>query len=131
MQKLFRPILATYTAIIGILIPITLFIKASSFNKDYYPASFVLFVALLTAIFLFSIYLLFSGDRKSFSKNIIRNILIVLIATFFIIQAVWSIDLFKERISSIADAIIAILYVVLMLCGLLTFVGLIRRRIAS
>src|SRR5689334_4318982 len=131
MQKLYRPVFATYTIIIGILIPLTLFIKASSFNKDYYPASFVLFVALLISIFLLSIYLLFSSDRESFNKNFIRKVLIVLIGTFFIIQAVWSIDLFKEPVGTFIDAIIAMIYVILMLFGLLTIVGLIKRLVAN
>jgi hypothetical protein len=131
MQKLFRLTLATYTTIIGILIPVTVFIKASSFNKNYYPATFVSFIALLTAIFLVSIYLLLLGDRNAFSKNIMRNILIALIATFFIIQILWVNSLFKEPITSIADMIVAIIFVMLMLCGLISLFGLIRRGITT
>jgi hypothetical protein len=131
MQKLFRLTLATYTTIIGILIPVTVFIKASSFNKNYYPATFVSFIALLTAIFLVSIYLLLLGDRNAFSKNIMRNILIALIATFFMIQILWVNSLFKEPITSIADMIVAIIFVMLMLCGLISLIGLIRRGITT
>jgi hypothetical protein len=131
MQKLFRLTLATYTTIIGILIPVTVFIKSSSFNKNYYPATFVSFIALLTAIFLVSIYLLLLGDRNAFSKNIMRNILIALIATFFIIQILWVNSLFKEPITSIADMIVAIIFVMLMLCGLISLFGLIRRGITT
>jgi hypothetical protein len=131
MQKLFRLTLATYTTIIGILIPVTVFIKSSSFNKNYYPATFVSFIALLTAIFLVSIYLLLLGDRNAFSKNIMRNILIALIATFFMIQILWVNSLFKEPITSIADMIVAIIFVMLMLCGLISLFGLIRRGITT
>jgi hypothetical protein len=131
MQKLFRLTLATYTTIIGILIPVTVFIKSSSFNKNYYPATFVSFIALLTAIFLVSIYLLLLGDRNAFSKNIMRNILIALIATFFMIQILWVNSLFKEPITSIADMIVAIIFVMLMLCGLISLIGLIRRGITT
>ena len=124
MKKVFTISLAIYTILIGLLIPITLFLKTSSFNKDYYPTSFILFLSHLGITLISLIIFQFIKDPTSLLKQTFRYISIILILIDVIFQIIWSFDLFKESISSTADMVGFVLYIFLGLTGFFSILEL-------
>jgi predicted Na+-dependent transporter len=126
MEKVYKISLALYTVIVGLLIPITLILKASSFNRDYYPTSFILFIALLIGIFLTTSSVQILKNATSSLKKILTVTSSIFILVGVILQLVGSFELFKETISSLGDIIVAIIYIVLTILGLISLFALHR-----
>lgn len=123
-KKLFKIGLNIYTTLIVLLIPIIIIVKASSFNKDYYPTSYIWFLAhLITTSISLLVYKAIKTPR-SLLKQTTRYIGISLIFIGLIFQIVWSFDLFKENIGSTADIIIAIVYILLALTAVVSIIEL-------
>ena len=124
MEKIYKVSLGLYTIIVGLLIPITLLLKASSFNRDYYSASFLLFIVLLVGIFVSTLGFQIFKEVKPALKQTLKLTSFVLILIGVVLQIVGSFDLFKEAISSVGDFIVAIIYIVLTLLGLISLLAL-------
>ena len=126
MDKIYKAGLGLYTVMIGILIPITLLLKAFSFNRDYYPTSFILFIALLVVIFITTCSIQILKNAKPVVKQTLKLTSLIFVSLGVVLQIVVGFDLFKETVSSIGDIIIAVSYIVLTLLGLISLVALHR-----
>ncbi len=112
MKTLHKIFLITYTIIVGLLIPIALFLKVSSFNKDYYPTSFIQIILFLIITFISLVIFQTIKNKKSSARNIFRYVSIVLILIGLGFQIFSSFDLYKESVNSTGDIIFLSFYII-------------------
>jgi membrane protease YdiL (CAAX protease family) len=98
--------LLVYTVIIGLIIPLILLLKEASFNKDYYPTEFILFIAFLVLDFVSLLSFHGFKNKASFVKQVFRYLSATLITIGFAIQTIESIDFFSDISSASADFIV-------------------------
>src|SRR6266487_2157750 len=124
MKTLHKIFLITYTIIVGLLIPIALFLKVSSFNKDYYPTSFIQIILFLIITFISLVIFQTIKNKKSSARNIFRYVSIVLILIGLGFQIFSSFDLYKESVNSTGDIIFLSFYIIFGLIGIVSLVAL-------
>ena len=124
MKKLHKISLIIYTTIVGLLIPIALFLKVSSFNKDFYPTSFILFLLFLIITFISLVIFQAIKSQESMVKHIFRFISVVLILIGVGVQIFWSFDLYKEKVESTADVMMLSFYALFGIVGIASIIVL-------
>lgn len=126
MNRILKGCLKLYTVLIGLLIPGVFLLKAISYAPDYWPVSTILFLLLLLLIFASCTWVLALRKSGNNLKRVLYITALISVASFFILQLVGAVSLFKEKISSAADIATAFLYMLLIVLGLASVVFLFR-----
>lgn len=118
MRKATKICYIIYATITGLLIPFSILVKISSFNNDYYPASFMFFLGYLTIMFISLISFQLVYNSRPVLKKSLRYISVGLVIIALCIQIFWLLDLGKMHKNSTADTIFLIVYIFIGLVGI-------------
>ncbi len=126
MKKFATISLMVYTVIIGLMIPIVLLLKEASFNKDYYPTSYILFITFL--VLTFTSILSFQGFKNQLSiiRQAFRYLAATLITIGLALQTIESIDWFSDISYAFADIIVLTCFILFWIVSIGSIIALVK-----
>ena len=127
VQNLFYACSLIYRIILIFLVPITIFVKLGSFNRDYYPVSFFLFIAFLIVTTTFLTVLHRMAHKKTKTILGIRYLVTLLVAISLCAEIYLWYDNFPYHQLSSPDKIFMSFFAFFSIVTAILLIGLLRR----
>ena len=128
MKAIFRFCCVIYTAVVGLLTPLIIFLKSASFNAHYYPFWLVVFLGFLILSFLNFIFVL-GSKKNSPALRFFTFGCAVLAMSSMVVQLYFIQDLiaYSEAVVSPEDAVFFSAIILILLITGIVLAGLIQR----